>query len=136
MILDTDVLGALSAGRYPRRMRDEVERAGALCTTAINWAEVCYGIARRMPPHAGVLRDRYSRLVRPFVQTLDFDEMCAEICGRLRADLERRGVPLNDTDLMIASIALRHDLTLVTGNTRHFSRLPGLKLENWLTEDE
>jgi len=62
--------------------------------------------------------------------------MCAEIYGRLRADLERRGVPLNDTDLMIASIALRHDLTLVTGNPRHFSRLPGLKLENWLTEDE
>ena len=33
---------------------------------------------------------------------------------------------------MIASIALRHNMTLVTGNTRHFSRVPGLRVENWL----
>ncbi len=37
-------------------------------------------------------------------------------------------------DLLIASIALRHDLPLITGNTRHFSRVPGLRVENWLEE--
>ncbi|HSR22290.1 MAG TPA: hypothetical protein VLW53_01985 [Candidatus Eisenbacteria bacterium] len=50
----------------------------------------------------------------------------------MRADLERSGRPLAEPDLRIAAIALAHDLTLVTGNGRHFSRIPGLRVESWL----
>ena len=50
----------------------------------------------------------------------------------MRAEPERRGTPIGDADLRIASIALDRDLTVVTGNVRHFKKVPGLAVENWL----
>jgi len=55
----------------------------------------------------------------------------AEIFGRLKADLEGKGSPLDDFDLIIATSALSHNLTLVTNNEKHFKRIEGLKLTNW-----
>jgi predicted nucleic acid-binding protein len=52
--------------------------------------------------------------------------------GQIRALLEKQGNRLEDTDLFIAATALANDYTLVTHNTRHFSRIPGLKLEDWM----
>jgi len=62
---------------------------------------------------------------------LGFDENAARICGELRADLERKGTVIGPYDLQIAAIALAHYLTLVTHNTREFSRVPNLTLEDW-----
>jgi tRNA(fMet)-specific endonuclease VapC len=66
---------------------------------------------------------------------LPFDARAAEAYGPLRADLERKGQRLDGPDLRIASIVLSRDLTLVTGNARHFERVPGLRVENWLAPD-
>ena len=63
---------------------------------------------------------------------LPFDELAAEAYARVRAELERQGSPLALADLMIASVALVHDLTVVTGNVSHFARVRGLAVENWL----
>ncbi len=60
-----------------------------------------------------------------------FAGAAAEAYGRLRAELARRGTPIGPNDLMIAAIALAQDLTLVTHNTAEFSRVPGLRLEDW-----
>lgn len=49
----------------------------------------------------------------------------------MRAYLDGKGTPIGPNDLMIASIARAHSLTLVTHNTSEFSRVPGLKLEDW-----
>ena len=51
----------------------------------------------------------------------------------VKGDLLRNGVSLPDVDLMIATAALVHDLTLVTNNTTDFQNIPGLRLEDWLT---
>lgn len=51
--------------------------------------------------------------------------------GEIRATLARQGNPIGPYDLQIAAIALSHDLTLVTDNVDEFSRVPGLKIENW-----
>ena len=51
--------------------------------------------------------------------------------GRIRAYLEKQGNKLDNMDLLIASTAIDNDLTLVTSNAKHFSRIPGLKLEVW-----
>jgi tRNA(fMet)-specific endonuclease VapC len=64
-------------------------------------------------------------------QSLPFDDRAAEEYGRIRAHLAVLGSPIGPNDLMIASIALAHGLTLVTHNTSEFSRIPGLKLEDW-----
>lgn len=57
----------------------------------------------------------------------------AEIFARLKAALEIKGTRLDDFDLLIASCALTHNLILVTNNIKHFQRIPGLRLENWVT---
>ena len=51
--------------------------------------------------------------------------------AQIRALLEQKGLRIEDTDLFIAAVALDHDLTLVTHNTRHFARIPGLSIEDW-----
>jgi predicted nucleic acid-binding protein len=136
VILDTDVLIALGRVRSRERISKRLARAeGPFYTTAISWGELRYGIIRLPREEREVLERRYERDVAPLVQVLDFTQGCAETYAGLRVTLERRGERLDDPDLMIASIALRHDLALVTGNTRHFSRIPGLRVENWLTED-
>lgn len=55
-----------------------------------------------------------------------------EIFGKMKATLEADGLRLADLDLIIAAIALTRNLTLVTNNHRHFSRISGLKLANWV----
>jgi tRNA(fMet)-specific endonuclease VapC len=66
--------------------------------------------------------------------SLPFDGQAAEICGRIRAQLRVLGTPIGSYDLQIAAIALAHNLTLVTHNTREFWRVDGLKLEDWEVE--
>jgi len=59
----------------------------------------------------------------------------AEIFGLLKSDLELSGNRLDDFDLIIAAIALSHNLTLVSNNEKHFKRIEGLKYENWAAKD-
>ena len=62
---------------------------------------------------------------------LPFDDKCVEVYAEARAELERTGQRIGALDLMIAATALAHNLILVTHNTREFSRVPGLRLEDW-----
>jgi len=63
--------------------------------------------------------------------SLAFDDACAAEYGLLRADLSRAGTPIGANDLMIAAIARHHDLTVVTHNVNEFSRVVGLRVEDW-----
>ena len=60
-----------------------------------------------------------------------FDDRCAEEYGLIRADLSSQGKIIGPNDLLIAVIARTHDAVLVTHNTKEFSRLTGLRLEDW-----
>ena len=99
-------------------------------TTAITVGEMVYG-AERSSRREYLLRQFESRLW-PTLRILPFDRAAAEAYGSLRAELERAGTPLSEPDMRIAAIALTHDLTVVTGNVRHFSRVDGLRVENWI----
>lgn len=99
-------------------------------TSAITVGEMVYGAYRSdRPDH--FLRQLEERLW-PNIRILPFNRAAAETYGRLRAELEEAGTPLAEPDLRIAAIALTHELTMVTGNVRHFSRVAGLRIENWL----
>ena len=63
--------------------------------------------------------------------SLPFDDDAAEVYAIIRARLEAQGTPIGPYDLQIAAIALANNLILVTHNTREFSRVPGLLLEDW-----
>jgi tRNA(fMet)-specific endonuclease VapC len=66
------------------------------------------------------------------LQSLEFSPQAAKTYGQLRADLKKRGKPIGPNDLIIASLALAHNLTLVTNNTKEFLMVKGLLLEDWL----
>jgi tRNA(fMet)-specific endonuclease VapC len=64
-------------------------------------------------------------------KSLNFDDEAAEICGNIRAQLTRLGTPIGPYDLQIAGIALSNNMILVTHNTKEFSRITGLRIEDW-----
>lgn len=75
------------------------------------------------------------KAVRDLVKKLEFIESNEEVCetfGDLKALLEKEGSIIDDADLFIAACALVNEYTLVTNNEKHFSRIKGLKLENWV----
>jgi tRNA(fMet)-specific endonuclease VapC len=98
-------------------------------TTAITLGELFYGAVRRRSPSLLRAIEEY---VEGEVTILEFDESAARAYAEIRVELEAAGQRLDDADLRIASICIARDLTLVTGNVRHFERVPGLRVENWL----
>ena len=66
------------------------------------------------------------------MQTIPFDDTCAVEVGKLRGRLLRKGISVSAVDLMIAAVAVVHNLTLVTHNTAHFQNVPNLRTGDWL----
>jgi tRNA(fMet)-specific endonuclease VapC len=66
------------------------------------------------------------------IDVLEYDRACAEMFGKVRGLLLRQGVVVSAVDMMIAAVALAHNFTLVTHNTKDFQNIPGLALEDWL----
>jgi tRNA(fMet)-specific endonuclease VapC len=63
---------------------------------------------------------------------LNLDETSTQLFGEIKAFLERQGRRLDDADLLIGSIAIDRDAVVVTGNRRHYERMPDLRIENWM----
>ena len=85
--------------------------------------------AEKSADRAGNLA-KVERLLAPY-ESLPYDDACADVYGRLRGYLETRGTPLAVADLMIAAVAVRHGLTLVSHNRVHFERIPRLAFTDW-----
>lgn len=101
-------------------------------TTTITVGELVYGAHKSDRPE--YFLEKLDTLVWPNIQILPFDEGSARVYGRLKADMEKRGTPLTEPDLRIASIATYYGLIVITGNTRHFSKVSGIVTEDWLNE--
>ena len=76
------------------------------------------------------VRSQLQALFEPY-ESLAFDDRAAVVYAEIRGCLERAGTPIGPNDYLIAAIALANNLILVTHNTREFSRVPGLRLEDW-----
>ena len=126
-VLDSDHCIALLRGRLDLRRR--ISAAEMLAVTSITVGELVHG-AQRSAQRLRNLAQIEVLLADVFV--LPFDEAAARRFGRLKADLERSGSRLADLDLQIAAICLEAGATLLTHNTRHFARVAGLVLEDWL----
>ncbi len=131
-LFDTDTISHLLLKNPPSGLIKKVAAVppDQQFTSAITVGEMIYGAYRSTRPD--FFLEKLDRLVWPNITILPFDEAAARAYGQLRARLERAGTPVSEPDLRIASVALIRQLTLVTGNTRHFSRIPGLSIENWL----
>ena len=99
-------------------------------TTTITIGEVYYGIMK-VSDKTKLLK-LFEDVLLPRATILSFDFSAAKKYGEIRSLLEKQGTPLAHADLQIASIALSMNMTLITGNLKHFQRVPGLAVENWL----
>ena len=131
-LLDTNVCIKLLNGdvlSVSQRLAQHKPEEIGLCT--IVQLELYYGAYR-----GAKTEQNLSKLARFFAQfvVLPFDESAAKVAGKTRSQLNALGTPIGGYDLQIGSIALAHDLTLVTHNTREFGRIEGLTYEDWEAE--
>ena len=128
-LLDTNAcIAILKHSSLPLVERLHRHSASEIRIPSVAKAELLFG-ARRSLRVADNLRS-LERFWVPYV-SLPFDDRCAEHYGIVRTGLVARGQTIGPNDFLIASIALAHDLTLVTHNLGEFSRVPGLHLEDW-----
>lgn len=132
-LLDTDIISHVLRRSPPLHLiaRIAATPPEAQFTSAITLGELYYGVYRLGQGASGLL-GRLDQLLADERVVLPFDMAAARRYGELRAALERHGTPIGDADVRIAAIALDRGLTVVTGNVRHFQRVPGLVVENWL----
>ena len=131
-LLDSNVWIAVLRNRsssITQRMAS-ITNPAAIFSCAVVRAELVHGAYRS--DRTTVNLQMMEKLLERY-PSLPFDDAAADIYGRIRSDLERRGIQIGANDYQIASIALANDLTVVTHNTGEFSRVPGLKFEDWQT---
>ncbi len=98
-------------------------------TTTITIGEVYYGLMKAS--NRKKLFKLFEDVLLPRATILPFDFSAAKKYGDIRSLLEKQGTPLAHADLQIASIALSMNMILITGNLKHFQRIPKLTVENW-----
>lgn len=128
-LLDTDILSDLI--RNPQGVTAaQIAKAGedTVCTSIIVAAELRYGATKS---NSKKLAERVD-LILSALEILPLETPSDLRYASLRHHLTRHGTPIGPNDLLIAAHALAIDLTVVTANVREFSRVPGLKVENWL----
>ncbi len=129
-VLDTNICSAhfRRPGGLAHRF---IQYGGGLFVPSVVVGELYAGAYHVANP--STLLDKIADLLTD-VTVLDFDLACAARFGEIRGSLLQRGLAIPSVDLMIASVALVHDCTLVTHNTKDFQNVPGLRLENWLSD--
>ena len=99
-----------------------------ICISSVTYAELVYGVEKSMATEKNRLA---LSLMLAQTEILDFDARAADEYGKIRADLEKRGVPIGSLDMMIAGHARALGYTVVTNNMKEFARVNGLITENW-----
>jgi tRNA(fMet)-specific endonuclease VapC len=128
-LLDSNVWIEVLKGRNLRLVKRFSEaRPDELATCSPVRAELMHGAEKYK--NAALRKSDVIRALGKAVP-IPFDDRCADLYGEIRHDLEERRCVIGPMDLQIASIAMAHDLVLVTGNVDEFSRVSGLKVEDW-----
>ena len=132
-VLDTNHVIAFIKKRQPQ-VRDAVaarSRGGSrIIVPSIVMFELWYGVAKS--DFRAENAARLSVLTRTPFEFASFDEADGQTAGEIRDALEAKGTPIGPYDYLIAAQALRRGAVLVSANTREFSRVDGLALENWI----
>lgn len=129
-LIDTNTISYYLRGVSSVVVRWQATSPQVMATSALVAYELRYGLARLPVDASARYREKIERILG-FLPVLAFDDACATRAAALRAQLEAQGTPIGPTDTLIAAVALRHGLTLVTRNVREFSRVPGLCVCNW-----
>jgi len=129
VLLDTDILSMFFRGDpyVVSRMEEYASNHEKVYLSIITYYEILSGLK-----HIGAEKQIELFLEFCFLnEVLPLTLESTSIAATNYAYLRKLGTPLDDMDLLIASIAIENDLTLITHNTKHFSRIPGIKLQDW-----
>lgn len=128
-LLDTNVCIHLLNEADPRILHQFQRHSPAdIALCSIVKAELLYGAQRSARVDANLQRLKF--FFSP-LQSLPFDDDCAEHYAMIRSDLAAQGKPIGPNDLFVAAIARAHNATLVTHNTDEFGRVAGLRMNDW-----
>jgi len=130
VLLDTDVAIELLRGN-PRCLARLSRTEGRLFVSSVTAAELYFGAFNSAHPSENA--DRVEEFLKDIQCLLPTKEV-AKRFGEIKAELRRKSIQVAPFDLLIATIALENECVVATGNERHFSRVPGLRLENWIRE--
>mgnify|MGYP001038398509 CR=1 FL=1 len=139
-LLDTDIVifairslkrrSSAKAQRLVQRLETESKSPGvSVGISALTKAELEYGATGAQDPARE--RSALEKILAPFDEYSFDAERCARCYGQVRRELEQRGQVIGSMDLLIAAHALALQATLISNNTRHFSRITDLAVENW-----
>ncbi|OGL47160.1 MAG: hypothetical protein A2161_14195 [Candidatus Schekmanbacteria bacterium RBG_13_48_7] len=133
MIFDTDILSNIVKQEPSYVLVEKLTKVPRELqfTSAITIGEIYYGAHRS---------NRKKRIIEAFnnyvfhnVTVVPFDEESGKVFGEIKAILEKKRLSCSEPDIRIAAIAIHHNMILITGNTKHFSNIPNLEIENWIT---
>ena len=131
-LFDTNICVYSMRGKIPE-LTERIFRTDPadISISAITVFELAYGSAKSSFPRQTA--EKTNIFLAPFT-ILPFEQKDAEIAGELRAYLTKAGLMIGAYDLLIAAQGLARGLTVVTHNTKEFSRVPGIILEDWMVD--
>ena len=128
ILLDTDVCIEILRGNK-EVIKRRAEYSDDVAISFMTACELFFGASKSSNP------DRNKDLVEEFLLTIeiiDGDLSVAEKFGEIKTQLQQAGTSVADADVLVASTALCRNVSLITGNTRHYGRIEGLNIENWM----
>ena len=130
VMLDTNTCIAIIRKKSPQVLkRFKAYKVGDIGISWVTLAELEFGVAKSQ--HLEKNQAALDEFVLP-LEIANFDRDVARVYGRVRATLEKKGLPIGSLDIMIGAHALSLGVTLATNNTREFSRIAGLTIVDWL----
>lgn len=128
-ILDTNsiIYWIKSVGNFENKINQLCDE-NIITTTIITICEIYYGVEKSKK------KDENLKILNEMVEKIGFEnigEKTPEIYGKIKFNLQSKGIVLDDFDLLIASICIEQNAVLVTDNVKHFERIKELKIENW-----
>ena len=129
-MLDTNIC-IYAIKHMPREVIERLNEhnPNEICISSVTYAELIQGVEKSK----AVEKNRTTlTLLLADIEILPFDTGAAEGYGEIRAELERKGIPIGPLDMMIAGHAKSLGYTVVTNNIKEFDRIDGLRLENWV----
>ena len=127
-LLDTDTLIFFLKGH--KSIIENFRRTSGIpkAISVINYGELIYGAQKSARPQENLAK--VYRLAELY-PVIDITRSITECFGGIKAELSSQGISVDDFDLLIGCVALTHNYTVVTNNTKHFRKIPGLTLQNW-----
>lgn len=127
-LVDTDIVSYLMKGRSSKLNMMVSQNADEFAISSITYHELWRGLMETKSESTELLLTDFLKSVN----VISFEQSDARESGRIYAELKSQGKPIGYNDTLIAGQALANQLVLVTNNTKHFSKVKGLQLENWM----